>query len=164
MQPCGRLHPRVRRIDWLGYPQDGAAEPDPFSERMRRQYHLRNSEHGLLAWDIDRLLRLASAQDPVDWPLESIRELDEPFWFSGAGDTPTCRRVAEHAKLIHETSLDYPIIVDPEGRVLDGMHRVCKALLAGLKTIKAVKLPVMPEPDFVGIPADQLPYESAGGS
>ena len=126
---------------------------------MRKQYHIRDSERGLLAWDIDRLLRLTSQQEPVDLPLESIRELDEAFWFSGDGDKPTCRRVAEHAKLINESSLENPIIIDPEGRVMDGMHRVCKALIGGLRTIKAVKLSAMPEPDFVGVPIDQLPYE-----
>ena len=128
---------------------------------MRKQYHIRDSERGVLAWDIDRLLRLTSAHEPVDLPLERIRELDETFWFSGDNDTPTCRLVAEHAKLINETSLDHPIIIDPEGRVMDGMHRVCKALIGGLKTIRAVQLPAMPEPDFAGVRMDQLPYESA---
>ena len=126
---------------------------------MRKQYHIRDSERGLLAWDIDRMLRFTSEQEPVDLPLEKIRELDEAFWFSGHGDVPTCRRVAEHAKLINETSLDHPIILDPDGRVMDGMHRVCKALISGQKAIKAVKLLAMPEPDFVGVPIDQLPYE-----
>jgi hypothetical protein len=128
---------------------------------MRKQYHIRDSEHGLLAWDVDRLLRLTSEQESVDLPLERIRELDETFWFSSDGEPPTCRLVAKHAKLISETSLDHPIIIDPEGRVMDGMHRVCKALIGGLKTIKAVKLSAMPEPDFVGVPIDQLPYAKA---
>ncbi len=109
---------------------------------MRKQYHIRDSERGLLAWDVDQLIRLTSGQKPVDLPLERIQELDETFWFSRDGHTPapTCLRVAEHAKLINETSLDHPIIIDPEGRVMDGMHRVCKALISGQKTIKAVQL------------------------
>jgi hypothetical protein len=125
---------------------------------MRKQYHIRASDRGLLAWDVDRLLRLTSKQEPLDLSLEEIRELDESFWFAGKGGAPTCRRVAEHAALISESSLEYPIIIDPEGRVMDGMHRVCKALIGGLKTIKAVRLPVMPEPDFIDVPIDQLPY------
>ncbi len=125
---------------------------------MRKQYHFRQSERGLLAWDVDRLVRLASGLTPIDLPLAAIRELDEAFWFSGNGDSPTCRRIAEHAKLIEETSLDHPIIIDPEGRVMDGMHRVCKALINGFTIIKAVRLPTMPEPDFAGVAMDQLPY------
>jgi hypothetical protein len=112
-----------------------------------------------MAWDVDRLIRLTSEEKPVDLALETIRQLDENFWFSLDGDTPTCRRVAEHAKLINQTSLDHPIIIDPEGRVVDGMHRVCKALIDGLKTVKAIKLSTMPQPDFIGVPIDQLPYE-----
>ena len=128
---------------------------------MRKQYYIRDSARGLLAWDVDRLLRLTAEQEPVDLPLERIRELDDAFWFSGDGNTPSCRRVAEHAKLINETNLDHPIIIDPEGRVMDGMHRVCKALISDLKTIKAFRLLALPEPDFVGVPIDQLPYERA---
>jgi hypothetical protein len=128
---------------------------------MRKQYHLRVSEVGLLAWDVDRLVRLTSEQPLIDLPLDRIKELDEPFWFSDDADIPTCRCIAEHAKLINETSLDHPIIIDPEGRVMDGMHRVCKAFIQGAKTIKAVRLLAMPQADFVGVPADQLPYERA---
>ena len=128
---------------------------------MRKQYHIRDSERGLLAWDVDRLIRLTSRQEPIDLPLESIQELDENFWFSGDDALTTCRSVAEHSRLINQTSLDHPIVLDPEGRVMDGMHRVCKALISGLKTIKAVRLLAMPEPDFVGVPIDQLPYERA---
>ena len=124
---------------------------------MRKQYHIRASARGLLAWDVDRLVGLTSEQEPVDVPLELIRELDEPFWFAGDGDTPTCRRVAEHTRLINETDLGHPIILDPDGRVMDGMHRVCKALIQGVGTIKAVRLPAMPEPDFVGVSLDELP-------
>ncbi|HEV2392635.1 MAG TPA: hypothetical protein VG146_09760 [Verrucomicrobiae bacterium] len=127
---------------------------------MRKQYHMRHSERGLLAWDVDRLIRLTSGQEPIELPLQNIRELDEVFWFSSNGAPPTCRRVAEHTLLINQTSLDHPIILDPEGRVMDGMHRVCKALIGGWKTIKAFRLSAMPEPDFVGVPADQLPYET----
>ena len=132
-----------------------------FGNTMRKQYHIRDSERGLLAWDVDRLIRLTSKQEPVDVLLESIRELDENFWFSGDGDTPSCRRVAEHARLINETDLGHPVILDPDGRVMDGMHRVCKALIHGSPTIKAVRFSAMPEPDFVDVPIDELPYETA---
>ena len=125
---------------------------------MRKQYHLQNSRRGLLAWDVDRLIALTSGMTVIDVPLEEIGELDEPFWFSAEGDSPTCRKIAEHARLIHETSLDYPIILNAEGLVMDGMHRVCKAWLNGATSIRAFQFTISPEPDFVGIPADQLPY------
>ncbi|MCE0497445.1 MAG: hypothetical protein LV481_05800 [Methylacidiphilales bacterium] len=125
---------------------------------MRKQYHFQNSERGLLAWDVHRLIDLTAGFSVIDLPLEDISELNEPFWFSSEGDLPTCRKIAEHAKLINATSLDYPIILDANGRVMDGMHRVCEALITGVNSIKAVKLTTTPEPDFIGIPAEQLPY------
>ena len=97
---------------------------------------------------------------PKEIPLNSIRELDEPFWYDAEGDTPTCRSVAEHAKLIDAADLNYPIIIDLEGRVMGGMHRVCKTLIWGLETIAAYQLTELPEPDFVGVSPHCLPYET----
>ena len=91
-------------------------------------------------------------------PLAAIRELDEPFWFGG-GEAPTCRAVAEHARLIAETELRYPIILGADGRVMDGMHRVAKAYLEGRATVAAVRLEADPEPDYVGVDPAELPYD-----
>ena len=125
---------------------------------MRKQYHFRRSERGLLAWDIDRLVELSAGFTLIDVPLSEIRELDEAFWFDAEGDEPTCRRVALHAKLMNETDLDHPIILSQNRRVMDGMHRVCKALIEGSETIRAVRFEVDPEPDSVGLAPDKLPY------
>lgn len=126
---------------------------------MRKQYHLRPSPSGLLAWDVDRLIDLSSHLPPVEVPLEAIRELDEPFWFGGASDVATCRAVADHARLILETDLTFPIIIGADGRVMDGMHRVAKAYLEGRSTVLGVRLEVDPPPDFVARSEDDLPYE-----
>jgi len=128
---------------------------------MRKQYHLRPSPAGLLAWDVDRLIDLTAHLPPVEVPLDAIRELDEPYWFGGegGGEAPTCRAVADHARLIAETDLRYPIILGADGRVMDGMHRVAKAYLEGRATILAVRLEVDPEPDYVGVDEDALPYD-----
>jgi hypothetical protein len=42
--------------------------------------------------------------------------------------------------------------------VMDGMHRVAKAVRAGLQTIEAVQFTVDPEPDHVGREPADLPY------
>jgi hypothetical protein len=93
--------------------------------------------------------------------LIAIRELDEAYWFGGEQDRPTCRAVAEHARLIQGTDLSYPIILSADGRVMDGMHRVAKAYINGHERIEAVRFEVDPEPDYVGVEADMLPYEDA---
>jgi hypothetical protein len=125
---------------------------------MRKQYHFRRSERGLLAWDVDRLVELSAGFTPIDVPLSEIRELDETFWFDHEDREPTCRRVALHAKLMNDTDLSHPIVLAQDGRVMDGMHRVCKALIEGRETIRAVRFDVDPEPDYVGVDPDGLPY------
>lgn len=125
---------------------------------MRKQYHFRRTDRGLLAWDVHRLVKLTADFPRIQVSVNSIRELDESFWF-GEGDTkPTCRNVVEHAKLIEETGLNHPIILSEDGRVMDGMHRVAKALLKGSDKVDAVQFKKDPEPDYVDVDPDDLPY------
>lgn len=124
---------------------------------MRGQYHFRGSSRGLLAWDVHRLVEL-SRDLPREWvSLKSIRELDECFW-GNQGLRMTCRQVVDHARLMGECDLAFPIILSSDGRVMDGMHRVCRALLLGRDAIEAVRFRDDPEPDYVGVKPDQLPY------
>lgn len=121
---------------------------------MRKQYHFRPGDGGLRAWDVDRLVELTKHLDPELVPLASIREVDEAYW--GA---MTCREVAEHVRLTNECDLRFPIILSSDGRVMDGMHRVLRALNEGATHIKAVRFRVDPEPDYVGVEPDDLPYD-----
>jgi hypothetical protein len=71
---------------------------------------------------------------------------------------PTVRRIVEHLRLVEEADLSHPIILAADGRVMDGMHRVAKALLRGDDTIRAVRFEVDPEPDYRDCQPDELPY------
>jgi len=126
---------------------------------MRAQYHFRVSPQGLRAWDVRRLAELARSLAPERVPLSSIRELDEPYWSNEGTRQLTCRDVAGHARLIFACDLAFPVILSSDGRVMDGMHRICKALLEGLGEIEAVRFERDPEPDYVGVHPDDLPYE-----
>jgi hypothetical protein len=106
---------------------------------------------------VHRLVRLTPDYRMQQVSLTLIAELDECFWFEG--EPATCRAVALHAKLIQETDLGYPIILSASGRVMDGMHRVCKALLEGRPTINAVQFTTDPEPDYIDADVDALPYD-----
>ena len=125
---------------------------------MRKQYHFWPSDEGLLAWDVERLIELSKDLPRTTVALSSIRELDEVYWFDEAKERPTCRKVLEHMTLIHEVDLSHPIILGSDGRVMDGMHRVAKALLEGNEVIEAVKFERDPEPDYVGCSPEDLPY------
>ncbi|HSI12602.1 MAG TPA: hypothetical protein VK961_11190 [Chthoniobacter sp.] len=96
-------------------------------------------------WYTERLWELAAKLPVKQIPVESIEALDQVAWFGNA--QPTCRHVTEHARRIYEASLEYPIILSAEGWVMDGMHRLCKALLLKNETIEAVQFPANPEPD-----------------
>jgi hypothetical protein len=60
---------------------------------------------------------------------------------------------------VQEAELRYPIIRAANGAVMDGMHRVTKALIEGRDTIEAVQFDTDPEPDYVGCKPDELPYD-----
>ena len=126
---------------------------------IRAQYHFRPSPDGLLAWDVRRLIELSSDLAVEHVELAGICELDENHWYAYEGQTPTCRSIVEHIKLIDEADLNFPIILDAEGRVMDGMHRVCKALQQDQSHILAVRFSETPGPDYVGKGPDELPYD-----
>jgi len=43
---------------------------------------------------------------------------------------------------------------------MDGMHRVCRALIEIRTAIQAVRFSVDPKPDLVNIAPDDLPYDT----
>ena len=124
---------------------------------MRKQYYFRPSKNGFYAWDADKIVELSQGLPIIDLELRNIKELDEQF--EENGKSPTYRSIAEHMKLVQETDLKYPIILSKAGRVMDGMHRVIKALLLGHKTIKAVQFKEDLKPDYVDVQEDDLPYD-----
>ena len=126
---------------------------------MRKQYHFRPGPEGLRAWDIDRLVALTEPLPVIHVPVAAIRELDETYWYDH-GYAPTCRSVAEHAQLINEADLRFPIILSADGRVMDGMHRVAKALIQKVDALPAKRFAEDPAPDHVGVRPDDLPYEN----
>ena len=54
-----------------------------------------------------------------------------------------------HMKAVNNADLDRPIILDEDGELMDGRHRLMKAMLLGLNTIKAVRFDENPSPDKV---------------
>ncbi|MDQ1684139.1 MAG: hypothetical protein QOC82_876 [Frankiaceae bacterium] len=124
---------------------------------MRKQYHCRPSGSGLDAWDVDRLVALVASEPVEEVALADIADIDREYWYDH-GYAPTVRSVVEHCRLIAEVDLDYPLVLDPDGRVMDGMHRVARALLEGRSVIAAKRLKTLPPPDFRGCSLEELPY------
>jgi hypothetical protein len=124
---------------------------------VRKQYHFWPGEEGLDAWDIDRLVELSRELPVKDVDLASIDEIDSVYWFDEL-ERPTVRKVVDHMKLVEEVDFSHPIILGFDGRVMDGMHRIAKALLEGRATIRAVQFEAPLEPDYRNCRPEDLPY------
>lgn len=125
---------------------------------MRKQYNFWPSDAGFDAWDVDRLIELARELPVHTIAVESITEIDSEYWFKGSDAAPTVRNVVEHARLMLEVELSYPVILAHDGRVMDGMHRIARALLEGAREIRAVRFPSPVEPDYHNVHPDELAY------
>lgn len=95
-------------------------------------------------WKAQTLYDFAKAKEyPVaDMPLWCVDLSKEAF------ESSPFKTFIFQCKRVNDCSLDYPIILDEKGVIADGYHRVCKAILEGRETIKAIRLLEMPAPDY----------------
>lgn len=93
-------------------------------------------------WSNARMLKLAEGKPVVEIPLCAL-----PRWYWPWEDNMTLELFIEHMNRVKNADLDNPILIAPHGGIIDGMHRICKAILEGQTTIKAVVFDSMPAPD-----------------
>jgi predicted kinase len=112
--------------------------------------HSRLTGHGRAFWWTERLWRLASDLPVQRVDIADIADFDRDCWF---GDRPpTCRAVAEHARLIDSADLAHPVILAADGHLMDGGHRIAKAWRQGATAVNAVRFVETPEPDWIDEP------------
>jgi hypothetical protein len=142
-----------------GWPRAGIAGRGhgsvPF---IRKQYHLWPADTGPGAWDVDRLISLSRELPVHVVGVDSVREVGTVYWFDGSTGAPTVRAVVEHARLMLDADLSFPVISGPDGRVTDGMHRIARVLLDGRNRVSAVRFLTLPEPDYRDCQPADLPY------
>ncbi len=97
------------------------------------------AELGNHTWAVARLIRLSRDLPIMEIPLEHLNIAN------GYGPM-SMRELVGHIKSINAASLKYPIILDEDGEIMDGRHRIMKALLTGKETIKAVRFDTNPKP------------------
>lgn len=127
--------------------------------RMRKQYHFWPGQKGLDAWDVDRLVNLSASLPAKEVAISSIKEVDTVYWFNDGPDAATVRNVVDHVRLIQDVDTSHPIILGDDGRVMDGMHRIARALLEGRDTVEAVQFEEPIEPDHRNCDPNQRPYD-----
>ena len=131
------------------------------THEVRKQYHFWKAAagDGVDAWDVDRLIELSADLPVEDVGVDSIDEVDSIYWFDNNRHQPTVRAVVNHVRLICDVETGYPIILGPDGRVMDGMHRIARAILENRPSLTAVRLPQLPEPDHRNCKPGDLSYE-----
>lgn len=125
---------------------------------MRKQCDFVRNENGFDAWDVDSLIRLSKGVPVKQVPVESIRELDAQHWFNANRGPLTVRALARRVQLVNDVDPSCPIILGKEGQVMDGMHRVVRALIEGRAGIAAVQFEVQPPPDHRDVRHADLPH------
>lgn len=97
---------------------------------------------GRYTWSVPRLLQLSKDLPVMEVPLDHLNVWD---CYNGL----SLRDLVMHMRAVMEADLTYPIILDEDGCIMDGRHRIMKAMLYGMKTVKAVRFEENPEPDKI---------------
>jgi len=94
---------------------------------------------GRHTWSVPRLHVLSKDLPVMDVPLDHLY-----IWCTYK--KLTLRDMVMHMKAVEDADLEFPILLDEDGVLLDGRHRIMKALLRGAATIKAVRFETNPSP------------------
>lgn len=90
-------------------------------------------------WSVARLFELSKDLKVMSIPLTHIN-----MYYKY--ETLTLRELVGHMDAVNNADLGYPIILDEDGEIMDGRHRLMKAILTGEKSIKAVRFESNPPP------------------
>ena len=96
--------------------------------RLRDQY-----------WTVARLIMLSKDLEVFEMPLQHMNVYN-------TYDKLSLRKMVMHMQAVNDADMSCPIILDEDGEILDGRHRIMKALLNGYETIKAVRFDENPSP------------------
>lgn len=97
---------------------------------------------GRHSWSVPRLFELARELPAMDVPLDHL----SLFY---TYEKLTLREMVMHMLAVNAADLTRPIILDEDGELMDGRHRLMKAMLLGNSTIRAVRFDENPTPDKV---------------
>jgi len=95
--------------------------------------------YGDKAYKAEDLFEIAKGVKAFDLPLAGVNLSSTPW------GEQNIKSICHHMKRVNEADMSYPVILDDEGYICDGWHRVCKAVLEGRETIKAIRLEIMPD-------------------
>ena len=94
---------------------------------------------GKATWSVARLIHLSSKFKVMEITLDHLN-------IHYKYEKLTLREMVTHMIAVREADLSFPIILDEDGEVMDGRHRIMKALMEGKETILAVRFDENPTP------------------
>ena len=122
-------------------------------------YSRANSDGTFAGWNVKRLWQLSKALPVENKPIQAFQEAIDKWISFESVEQPDGRMTAnidiEHFYCIKRASLKYPIILDMDGRVMDGMHRLMKTYLSDRPIILVVQFTKTPDPDIIYIPKNK---------
>lgn len=95
-------------------------------------------------WTVTNLIARAKDLVPFDLPLAAIYSGTEVWTPVGSA-----YGIAFHVRRALDVNTAYPIILCQRGFIMDGWHRVLRALIDGKSTIKAVRFDETPAHDYL---------------
>lgn len=124
---------------------EGDAFPKVEIQRLWDQGNREESVQGLgdRMWRIQDLLKAVENVPVYEVPLAFL-DLSKHNFDSEGGLID----FAIHMRHVNESDPDDPVVFDQWGRIVDGRHRIVKALLEGRTTIKAKKIPDGTQPTY----------------
>jgi hypothetical protein len=112
------------------------------SDSQKREFHCYTD--GRKFYDVFTLWKLSENIAEIEIPIYSLyNELSEVEW-SGCDGSYLPKDVLENPSLserhhskIDSSDLNYAILINNKGQIIDGVHRLCKCIKLGILTIKA---------------------------
>jgi hypothetical protein len=104
---------------------------------MNREFQI-EIEGETWVWDVSKLIELTQKYSVTTYEIPDSF-LSEYSW----GES----HPSEHIHRVLNSDLSCPIIIW-DGMVVDGCHRICKALASGVSVIQAVEIINMPPPEY----------------
>lgn len=95
-------------------------------------------------WTVTNLIARTKDLEPFELPLAAIY-LGTDVWKPESSPYG----MAFHMRRALDVNTDYPVILSEEGFIMDGWHRVLRALIDGKPTIKAVRFSKTPAHDYL---------------
>jgi hypothetical protein len=95
-------------------------------------------------WTVANLVERAKGLPPFDLPIAALF-VGAKVW--GAIESPY--EFAQHMRRVLDVDTSHPVILDQEGFIMDGWHRVTRALVDGKATIKAVRFDETAPHDYI---------------